>query len=71
MRSVSPERPIKTGTSRRMSWEDTTRGAITAEAPRMISTFTMLLPTTLPRARSGWPAQADLMLTASSGALVP
>ena len=59
------------GTSRRMSWEDTTSGVMIAEAPRMKRTLKMLLPTTLPRARSGWPAQADFTLTAISGALVP
>jgi hypothetical protein len=40
------------GTSWRISWILTTSGAIRALSPRMNSTLKMLLPTTLPMARS-------------------
>jgi len=63
--------PIITGTSRRTTSNVTTSGRASAHSPRMKSTLKTLLPTTLPRARSGWPAQADFTLTAISGALVP
>ena len=44
---------------------------ISAEMPRISSTLQMLLPTTLPSARSGLPASAEPTDTAISGALVP
>ncbi|MNN25702.1 hypothetical protein D3C81_1391850 [compost metagenome] len=63
--------PIMIGTSKRISWRDTSIGVISADRPRMNSTLKMLLPTTLPTAMSPWPAKADCTLTAISGALVP
>jgi hypothetical protein len=59
------------GTSCRISWRSTTSGVISADRPRMNSTLKMLLPTTLPTARSVWPDSAAPTDTATSGALVP
>ena len=44
---------------------------ITAEIPKIISTFIILLPTTLPIVISALPLSAAAKLTAASGALVP
>lgn len=59
------------GRSNRMSCLDTKRGAMMEESPRIKSMLKILLPNTLPSAMSAWPAMDDLMLTASSGELVP
>ena len=63
--------PIMIGTSSRISWRETTSGAIRAVRPRMNSTLKILLPTTLPMARSVLPSSTACTLTAVSGALVP
>ena len=59
------------GISWRMICVSTSSGVINAEMPRISSTLAMLLPTTLPIARSGVPASAEPTDTAISGALVP
>ena len=69
--SIRPEATIITGTSSRTSCCATISGVTKAATPRMKSTLKMLLPTTLPSARSAWPLKADITLTANSGALVP
>ena len=46
-------------------------GATMAAQPTMSMAFIVLLPTTLPTARSGVPLMADIRLTNSSGADVP
>ena len=46
-------------------------GATIAVTPTMSSVFIVLLPTTLPTARSGVPFRAEATLTKSSGADVP
>jgi hypothetical protein len=54
-RAKSQHRPlaaIMIGTSMRMSWAWTVSGATSAAMPRMNRTLKMLLPTTLPSARS-------------------
>ncbi len=50
---------------------ETTNGTINAESPKMKSTLKILLPTTLPKAMSAFPAQAAWTETANSGELVP
>ncbi len=67
----SAEAPIMIGISWRMICSSTSSGVISAEMPRISSTLAMLLPTTLPIARSGLPASAEPTDTAISGALVP
>ena len=62
---------IMMGTSWRISWRWTTKGVITADAPRMSNTLRMLLPTTLPMAMSTLPSSTAPADTANSGALVP
>jgi hypothetical protein len=54
-----------------MSCLDTNSGAMMDESPRIKRILKILLPKTLPSAMSAWPAMDDLMLTASSGELVP
>ncbi len=62
---------IISGTSTMTKRLETTKGAITAHSPRISRTLNRLLPTTLPMAISPWALNADWVLTAISGALVP
>ena len=54
-------------------WVDLPMGTemMAADRPRMTSTFRMLEPTMLPTVMSALPADAAVMETAASGALVP
>ena len=63
--------PIVTGISIKIVDFATVKGKTTAESPRIINTFNMLLPTMLPIVMSALPLAAAVILTAASGALVP
>ena len=67
MRSTTEIATI-TGISIRTSCLLITSGMITAESPKINRTLTILLPTTLPTARSGCPFMTAPKVTANSGA---
>ena len=62
---------IVTGISNLIVSLSTVKGKTTAERPRIINTFKMLLPTIFPIVMSALPFIAAVILTAASGALVP
>ena len=71
MPQTAADTAIINGTSLRTRRLSTRSGITTALLPSTTITLKMLLPTTLLTARESKPRRTELMLTNSSGALVP